>query len=178
MATPPDFSVGQVLTAANMNAVGLWLVKTQAVGTGVSSVVVDDAFSAEYENYKVIYSGGVGSGLHNMGLQLGSANTSYFGFGVYGTFAGSTVLGIPDNNAARFNYIGGGDTSGSTVIAEIRSPFAAKATYISAPIDTGTSFGQYSGRYFPTTSFTDFTIAPDGGATLTGGTIRVYGYRN
>ena len=32
MATPPDFSVGQVLTAAHMDAVGLWLVKTQTKG--------------------------------------------------------------------------------------------------------------------------------------------------
>jgi hypothetical protein len=40
MATPPDFSSGAVLTAAQMNSVGLWLVKTQTVGTAVSSVAV------------------------------------------------------------------------------------------------------------------------------------------
>jgi hypothetical protein len=40
MATPPDFSSGAVLTAAQMNSVGLWLVKTQTVGTTVSSVAV------------------------------------------------------------------------------------------------------------------------------------------
>ena len=37
MATPPDFSSGQVLTSSAMNSVGLWLVKTQTVGTAVSS---------------------------------------------------------------------------------------------------------------------------------------------
>jgi hypothetical protein len=177
MTTPPTFSVGATLTAAQMNAAGLWLVKSQAVGSGVSSVTVTGAFSADYDNYKIIYSGGVGSIITNIALRLGSATTSYYGFGVYGTFAAGTVLGINDNNAARFGYVGGGDSSGATLTAELRMPFASVATYISATIDTGTSFGAYSGRYFPTTSFTEFTIFPDAG-TLTGGTIRVYGFRS
>jgi len=53
----PSFASGEVLTAADMNAVGLWLVKTQTVGTGVPSVVVTDAFSANYDNYLVTISG-------------------------------------------------------------------------------------------------------------------------
>jgi hypothetical protein len=174
--TFPVFSVGEVLRAQDMNAVGLWLVKTQTVGTGVSSVTVTGAFSADYDNYKVVYSGGVGSAVHNMRLQLGSASTSYFGFAPYGTFGGMTVFGINDNNAARFSYVGGGDTSGSSLSVELRQPFAATATYISADLNTGTSFGYYAGRYFPTTSFTAFTFSPDSG-TLTGGTVSVYGYR-
>jgi hypothetical protein len=175
--TYPNFNVGETLRAADMNAVGLWLVKSQAVGSGVSSVTVTGAFSADYENYKIIYSGGVGSALHNMKLQLGSATTSYFGGGVYTTFSGVGPLAIGDNNAANFGYVGGGDSSGATISAELRSPFASSATYISAVIDTGTSFGVYSGRYFPTTSFTSFVFFPDGAATLTGGTVFVYGYK-
>jgi hypothetical protein len=175
--TFPNFSVGETLRSADMNAVGLWLVKTQTVGTGVSSVTVTGAFSADYANYKVIYSGGVGSNVHNMRLQLGSASTSYFGFAPYGTFTGTTNFGINDNNASQFSYVGGGDSSGSSLSVELRQPFASTATYISADLNTGTSFGYYAGRYFPTTSFTAFTILPDSG-TLTGGTIRVYGYRD
>jgi hypothetical protein len=174
--TYPTFTNGQVLPASDLNAIGLWLVKSQTVGSGVSSVTVTGAFSADYDNYRIIYSGGVGSITANIGLKLGSASTSYYGFGVYGTFSATTVLGINDNNASSFRFVGGGDSSGATVIADIRSPFATAATYISAPIDTGTSFGAYSGRYFPTTSFTAFTLTPDAG-TLTGGTIRVYGYQ-
>ena len=175
--TYPVFATGDVLPASDMNAIGLWLVKTQTVGTNVSSVTVSGAFSADYDNYKIIYSGGVGSSLHNMRLQLGSASTSYFGGAVYTTFAGVGPLAIGDNNSARFSYVGGGDTSGSTLTVELRMPFASVATYISAVVDTGTSFGFYNGRYFPTTSFTAFTMSPDSG-TITGGTIRVYGYRN
>jgi len=174
--TYPTFTNGQVLPASDLNAIGLWLVKSQAVGSGVSSVTVTGAFSADYENYKIIYNGGVGSTIHNMRLQLGSATTSYYGFGGYGTFGAATPLGINDNNAASFRYVGGGDSSGASLSAELRSPYLSAATYISADLNTGTSFGYYSGRYFPTTSFTTFTMSPDSG-TLTGGTIYVYGYR-
>ncbi len=48
--TYPSFSAGDILTAADMNAVGLWLVKTQTVGTAVASVTVTDAFSSTYDN--------------------------------------------------------------------------------------------------------------------------------
>jgi hypothetical protein len=174
--TYPVFTNGTVLPASDLNAIGLWLVKSQTVGSGVSSVTVTDAFNSSFDNYKIIYSGGVGSTIHNMRLQLGSATTSYYGFGVYGSFGAATVAGINDNNAAQFRYVGGGDSSGSSLSAEVRQPYASTATYISADLNTGTSFGYYSGRYFPTTSFTSFIISPDGG-TLTGGTISVYGYR-
>lgn len=174
--TYPNFVLGDKWEPADANAVGLWLTKSQTVGSGVSSVTVTGAFSADFDNYRIIYSGGVGSITANIGLKLGSATTSYYGFGVYGTFSAGTVLGINDNNASSFRFVGGGDGSGATVIADIRSPYATAATYISAPIDTGTSFGAYSGRYFPTTSFTAFTLTPDAG-TLTGGTVYVYGYR-
>jgi len=38
--TFPVFASGDVLNASDMNGVGLWLVKTQAVGSGVASVTV------------------------------------------------------------------------------------------------------------------------------------------
>ena len=40
---------------------GLTLLKTQVVGSAVASVSVTSAFSATYENYLIIYSGGAGS---------------------------------------------------------------------------------------------------------------------
>lgn len=175
--TYPTFTNGTVLPASDLNAIGLWLVKSQTVGTGVSSVTVTDAFNSSFDNYMVTYTGGVGSALHNMRLQLGSATSGYYGLGIYGTFAGTTVSGINDNNAAQFRYVGGGDAYGSTLRATLITPYATGLTSINAIIDTGTSFGTYVGRYYPDTQFTAFTMSPDSG-TLTGGTIRVYGMRN
>jgi hypothetical protein len=76
MATPPDFTTGAVLTAAQMNAVGLWLVKTQTVGSAVPDVTVTDAFSADYDNYKILYTGGTASGaVGPLNMKLGSSTT-------------------------------------------------------------------------------------------------------
>lgn len=175
--TFPTFTNGQVLPASDLNAIGLWLVKSQTVGTGVSSVTVTGAFSADYDNYLVTYTGGVGSTLHNMRIQLGSATSGYYGMGIYGVFSGTAVSGINDNNTATFRYVGGGDSYGSMMQATLTTPYATGLTCINAIINTGTSFGTYVGRYYPDTQFTAFTMSPDSG-TLTGGTIRVYGYRN
>lgn len=175
--TYPVFATGDVLPASDMNAIGLWLVKSQTVGSGVASVTVTGAFSSTYENYKIVYSGGAGSTAHNMRIALGSATTGYYGAGLYSPAAGAVALAIGDNNAARFSYIGGGDTSSSMIDVDILAPFSASFTTIGGIINTGTNFGWYTGRQASTTSFTSFIISPDGG-TLTGGTIRVYGYRN
>jgi hypothetical protein len=59
------FTTGEVLTAADTNTYlansGLVYVASTTVGTGVSSVTVSSAFNSTYDNYKIIYSGGVGS---------------------------------------------------------------------------------------------------------------------
>jgi hypothetical protein len=55
MATPPDFVSGAVLTAAQMNAIGLWLVNTTTF-SAVSSVEINDCFSADFQNYKIVWS--------------------------------------------------------------------------------------------------------------------------
>jgi len=52
MATPPTFSTGAVLTAAQMNAVGLWKVASTTF-SGSSGVEIQNCFSADYLNYKV-----------------------------------------------------------------------------------------------------------------------------
>jgi len=174
--TYPTFTNGTVLPASDLNAIGLWLVKSQTVGNAVSSVTVTGAFSADYDNYKIIYSGGVGSATHNMRVALGSATTGYYGSGLYSPAAGASALAIGDNNAARFSYVGGGDQYSSMLDIDLISPYANTLTSIAGIINTGTNFGTYSGRHFPATSFTSFIMSPDGG-TLTGGTIYVYGYR-
>ena len=175
--TFPSFSAGEVLSATDMNAVGLWLVKTQTVGTGVSSVAVTGAFSADYDNYKIVYTGGSGSAVNNLQLLLGSTTTGYYGFGTYGATTATTVIGINDNNAARFGYIGGGGPYGELADIDVLNPFTTNQTQVSAFITVATNFGFYGGRLADFTSYSSFTLRPDTG-TLTGGTIRVYGYRN
>jgi hypothetical protein len=176
----PDFSPGEVLTAAAMDSIGMWLVKTQTVGAGVSSVTVTDAFSADYENYKISWSGGTVSGATDMAFHLGAtppANGYFqvqYANAIGGAFSTNTV-----NNQDRWIYVGGGDTNGAMTNIEIFQPFASKRKFMTAQNFTAGSFTVYSTGYFnSTSSFTSFTLDPGGATTMTGGVVRVYGYRN
>ena len=179
MATPPDFSSGSVLTAAQMNAVGLWLVKSQAVGSGVSSVAVTGAFSSDFDNYLITMNGGTCSTDASMSMILGASVTGYYGFMTYGASTTTTIQGAGRNNAAAAAWVGGGTTGQMChVRVEVIGPFATKYTkLLNSAYQNANSYGTMQGEHRVATSYTGFTLSPDAG-TLTGGTIRVYGYRN
>ena len=176
MATPPDFSVGQVLTAAQMNAVGMWLVKSQAIGTGVSSVTVTDAFSADYDNYKIIVSGGTGNALSNLVMGLGSSVTGYYGLLQYGTYAGSAYTAAQNNNSIQWDFVGYVTPNYIQASFDLINPFKTNFTQIlNAGWTPTTASGTFQGLHQVAASYSSFTIAA--ASVLTGGTIEVYGYR-
>lgn len=51
MATPPDFTAGQVLTAAQMNAVGMWLLETKTLTASAGPIQFDNKFTTDYDTY-------------------------------------------------------------------------------------------------------------------------------
>jgi hypothetical protein len=175
----PDFSPGEVLTAAAMDSIGLWLVKTQTVGTGVSSVVITNAFSADYANYRITWTGGTLSATTNVRMVLGAAATGYYSQTIYAAYSvsGGALANIPDNNAVRWNYVGTGNTNFASVRMDLYNPQATTRTLMSTQYADGASGGVGNGFLDNATSYTDFTLSP-GSGTMTGGTIRVYGYRN
>jgi len=178
------FVSGQVLTAAQLNdsfaAVGgLRLVKTQTIGTTVSSVTVSDAFSATYDHYKIIISGGASSATTSWRFQLGATTTGYYYAGRYQDYSGAGTGASQGANTTSW-LLGAVSATGSFCNIELNSPFLSDQTSF------GTVFGDIltsgSGSYAAgfldnTTSYTAFTLFPSTG-TITGGTIRVYGYAN
>jgi hypothetical protein len=158
---------------------GLRLVKKQTIGSGVSSVNVTSAFSATYEAYKIIITGGVGSASNAiLRLQLGASSSNYFEFLIYGGYAAAAVGGANNNGTAGFfQWAGGSDTNGIYLNVDLQNPFLAKYTRFgsSQSFNTSVETGTDSGIHKTATSYTDFTISPNTG-TLTGGTIYVYGY--
>jgi hypothetical protein len=156
---------------------GLRLIKKQTIGTGVSSVNVTSAFSATYENYKIIVNGGVGSATTAVALKLGASTTSYHEFMIYGNYSSATVGGAAQSTSPHFGWAGGCGANGIYLNVDLQSPFLAKYTRMgSSQAYIGeTETGTVSGIHKTATSYTDFTITPTTG-TLTGGTIFVYGY--
>jgi hypothetical protein len=182
MAAPPDFVAGSVLTAAQMSAIGLWLIKTQTIGTAVTTTTVTGAFSADYENYRIVVAGGVSSantGNNNFALTLGSTTAAYYQSAQGATFAAAAAAANVSNGAAW--TCGGQSTSSLNMVADIFRPFAADETAIAfsyvSMLTTG--YGLTGAGYLNnTTSYTAFTITSLATTTHTGGTVYVYGYRD
>jgi hypothetical protein len=182
------FSAGQILTSDDMNetaeavnSLGLFIVKTQTVGSGVSSIVVTNAFSSDYDNYKITYTGGVGSTFQDITMVLGATTSNYYWVDVSSTFATGAVSGTSSNVVSNAYWrVGKLETNGALINMDIINPFKTVRTFYSssAPFAVTTGAFVVNGGYLNNaTSYTGFTLNPIG-STLTGGTIRVYGYRN
>lgn len=174
--TFPTFSVGEVLRAQDMNAVALWLVKTQTIGTGVSSVTVTGAFSADYDNYLVCVSGGSASGNTAINFRCGTTSAGYRMNYLYASYASSPqAFGSVSENA--IFYVGFANASGLNAYIQVSNPYLSSPTMITGD---GGSLGNFTGRtqgFEPNnTSFTSFTLTI-GAGSITGGTIAVYGYK-
>lgn len=157
---------------------GLQLIKTQTIGSAVSSVTVTGVFSATYDNYKIVVSGGTGSANTYLKMTLGATSTGYYWAYLFRTYAGTSGGDQLANGA--FWLAGTVQTSGLKMNMEIQNPFASAVTGFQNVYDTPATGGDFDtgGGYLNnTTSYTDFTLAPNTG-TITGGTIRVYGYAN
>jgi hypothetical protein len=152
---------------------GLTLVKKQTIGTAVSSVVVTDAFSATYENYKIIVNGGVGSTAQALGVQLGSTTTEYYSSTPILSYGG-VVTNLNDNNNSQWTYPGESGTSNNALNIDLLNPFLSKWTTYQGAYTGVNNSGFSGGVQKSTTSFTAFTLKVAG--TMTGGTIYVYGY--
>ena len=170
-------TVNDTVVALQQHA-GLVFVKSQTVGSAVSSVTVTDAFSSTFDNYLIVMSGGVASHSGPVSLQLGSTATGYYGSFIYAATGGGAPAQVADNSASNFTHIAGATTSFMSARIDVHNPFTATATTVSSQ---GASYitinGNYNGYLLTTTSYTSFTLTPATG-TLTGGTIRVYGYNN
>ena len=178
MATPPDFTAGQVLTAAQMNAVGLWLTKTVTIGTTVSSVSVTDCFTTDYLNYRVVIGSVEGSTNLELRLQLTGLTSASYNNAVNTIGAGGTTVTNVGGNSMTYVPVGRADggTQNSCVI-DITGPFSTRRTgfMLLANGDGNVLFG--GSQAVDANSRTGFSIATSTG-TITGGTIKVYGYRN
>lgn len=173
--TYPVFATGDVLNASDMNAVGLWLVKTQTVGTAVSSVQVTSAFSADYDSYKIIYTGGTGSTDIDLNLTLGSTATGYKWSAVYTTY-NATPSGAGTAAGTFFGYGASATSSWAHGQFELHAPYLSKRTFFNAQNVNFAAGINSVGFLDNTTSYTAFTLTCSSG-TITGGTIRVYGYK-
>jgi len=137
---------------------------------------VTGAFSATYDNYQIIISGGVASGAAQMNFRCGTTATGYE-FGAVGGGAAATAFAFGNVSATSIS-VAEVDTNSLRASFDVLDPFNAKYTSVLGGVGYSISnqnMRSYCGVLKDTTSYTSFTILPSSG-TLTGGTIYVYGY--
>ena len=160
-------------------ASGLTFIKAQTVGSGVSSQEVTGAFSATYDNYLITFTGGACSNNgSDLNIQFGATTSGYAYSGFYQSTTSSTLNVFATDSTSS---IGAGvhSTNGAAVEIFVTSPFlSARTTAVarSTATNSGDYRVDYAGRLDNTTSYTSFKINTQN--TMTGGTIRVYGYQN
>lgn len=155
---------------------GLNLISSTTIGSAVSTVTVSNAFSSTYDNYKIVITGGAASALTYLKLTLGATASGYSHQLLYSTYANSS-LGLGATAQSAFLYAGGANTTTLQMDLNVQNPFLTELTFFNGGFVNTDAVGFSAGYLNDTSSYTAFTIAPNTG-TITGGTIRVYGYQN
>jgi hypothetical protein len=198
MATPPDFTAGAILTAAQMNQIGMYRIIPTVSGTGVT-VSTDGivtltaspepfitAFSADYAHYRIYVTltavTGGASGIFMRPSSGTSPNTTaanYRNVGGETAYSGSSVGVVGNNGATAYWNVGrfDGATNFGSIIIDVMNPFASVSTSFNSSFRDASFAGYQDGYLTVTTSYNAFNIRTNGTNTLTG-TIQVYGFNS
>jgi hypothetical protein len=192
----PDFVSGDVLNASDMNAVGLWRVTgctvssvggTAAtasngvitIGTSNTSVTVANAFSSDFQSYRIFIENLDTNGTASHLFQLsGITGSVYYSGGSYGSWGTAAQTGF--GNAATTTWTLSANVVaglGTVMTIDITNPNIARRKYGFNTAQTGNGHLTFNHLIASTSTATGFVISKSG-ETMTGGTIRVYGYRN
>ena len=176
----------QYYDGANWQSVGassgLTLISSTTIGTTVTSVALTNVFSATYDNYRIVLSGGTASATSDGSFILGATTTGYYSSFTYAAIqAGSTLTSAGSNNASTSGTIFAYTSNGINGMIDLYQPFLTSRTNFFFTAQTMATAGnrwQGGGFQDSATSFTGITFSTQSGHTLTGGTIKVYGLAN
>jgi hypothetical protein len=177
----PVFAVGEVLTAQNMNLVGLW--KTGATTVSAQSTLdVISCFSSDYQNYRVMVSVQSSTSTSLRFRFFSGLNTPETGL-VYDRFGFSWATSAtnqvsPNESSLYLGTIGSTANFRFTSGIDVFNPNTTIHTNVmpySWFSDTG-AVAFMTGRIETTTQYTGLRLFCDTGTIS--GTVRVYGYRD
>jgi hypothetical protein len=189
MATPPTFTAGSVLTATQMNAVGMWKVASTGT-TSSSNLIVYNVFTTDYTNYRLVFSEITGSGVTGLNLLWRSGGSTinlsnYYGVRNGFNYASGAISTVVDNAAAAHQIcaiMSGNASSAASLIVDVFAPQKNnRTTSITAQgVDArlganGLGAFSYSGFYNATTAMDGFVLNA-GAQTYSNVNVTIYGY--
>ena len=188
MATPPDFTSGAVLTAAQMNAVGMWKISTTSLTTVTNNI--SNCFSSDYANYRVIVRNlnNASGTVRNLTLRFRCASddtTASYNSGQLGLYSstvfGSTTAAVSSATLGAISQQPTGNALGGLSIDILSPNTATGTTYTGTMLTYQGDVGAFvyrtvTGGISTTTQYTGFSII--GVTDALSGTVEVYGYNN
>ena len=193
MATPPVFTSGQILTAAQMNTVGMWLTNTTTFTaiSAASPLNIDGCFTSDFDNYRVEIEWIQNTSNGDFSLKFrdsGGAVSTNYAFASAGSYANAGVLTFAGfNSSVNQTQTAGyvlGVVAGTRGVAayDIFSPNIARETNMMGQVSVDASSAtltrvQVSSfiRQNSASVFVGLQLFTTAGTAT--GTIRVYGYR-
>lgn len=164
-------------TAATNGTIGA--TGSVTIGNAVSSVTIT-AFSSLYENYRIVmtnFSMSTGASIRAQLRTGGTTSTANYAWaGVYLAYTATTVNGEAASADSSWN-VGYSQGSANSLIFDVAMPFLAVNTRMTVTNGNEGYMGVKGGYHNVATSYSDIVLTTAAG-TMTGGTIRVYGYRN
>jgi hypothetical protein len=177
----PIFAVGEVLTAANMNQIGMFKI-AETTFSNAATPFIDGCFSADFEHYLAIFRMTSSAQGQYTNIQLRNGTTpkaaNYNRAGFLFTPGAVTSSDSSGNGQDGFRLTGQ-STAGIYATAEFFRPFTTSETGYksSSSYQQGVSL-IYSGAQTESYSATGFQVISSGNSVTYTGTMRVYGYRN
>jgi hypothetical protein len=177
----PDFSPGEVLTAAAMDSIGLWKIASGTVTLSTTPTQITGVFSSTYRNYRLILNSSARSTANRFDMRylVGATQTTvnYYQGGIGAQYAtNATVYMQRSNNDSTF--FGQSGVIQQNAIIDIIAPNLAAATvHTGQLIDRETAFAySFGGVNTTTNAFTGFQLSTNTG-TITMN-YQVFGYRD
>lgn len=185
-AVIPKRNPGDAILASDQNQIvdnfavlALRLIKTQTIGSGVTSVEVTGAFSADYDNYLITVTNMDSSGTNgDFFIRLGTSTTrTEYQYAHTVCTTGAVREGYGAINTANGMSVGYFDDDETNFAFMLMAPFLAQPTTMHSVLANQTYAGVAGGWDGLASSHTQFVLRV-GAGTITGGEIRVYGYIN
>jgi hypothetical protein len=182
----PDFSPGEVLTAAAMDSIGLWKVASGSLSTATTDFV--GCFTSDYRDYRIVISNVAFSGTGDLFFRMLSASTPATGSDYFWAVNGLTIANTASSSAGSgqtLTYTGVSNTGANNLqignaVIDMHGPQLAQRT-----VNTSQAAGVITDYYHRTgMSAHNLTTAYDGIRFLTNsavtvtGNVTIYGYRN
>ena len=183
MAVPPVFVAGQVLTAAQMNKIGLWEITPQTLFSGASNIGNSGVFTSDFSDYLLVIratTSTTGSGGFQLTLASVPASTLYSRqvLAVDGTTvtasrdtAQSNLLGVPQTTNGAY--------AGINFLYISRPALAEPTLFMLQIANANGSFTSIGNRYITgmhetATAYDGWSINMSAGTTT--GTYTLYGF--